>query len=244
MEASFGDYYLECAGRAQRRRHFCLRCAMGRDESGVALRLPPHSIGGAANVFWRFVVLVCLVFQSACTIPTTRPSGKPPENIAKPATQVPTNDVSIPKPEPVMVAPPPEINLEAERSALLETDLTFSRTSEEKGAAQAFYEFVVPDAINLSAGEPPIRGRDAIKVHLAAGPRGFLTWQPTAADVAKNGDMGFTWGTAIFQGKGPDDKPRINYNKYVSVWRKQNNGRWKVVLFSTSPSPPPSERRQ
>jgi ketosteroid isomerase-like protein len=190
------------------------------------------------------VALASVLFLSACTTTTNQHAGKPPEKTASAPPVAPTNNVAAPKPEPIAPAPPPELNLEAERNALLETDLSFSRMSEEKGAAQAFYEFVVPEAINLSAGEPPIRGRDAIKVHLAAGPQGFFTWQPAAADVARSGDMGFTWGTAVFQGKGADEKPRINYSKYVTVWKKQNNGRWKVVLFSTSPSPPPAERRQ
>jgi ketosteroid isomerase-like protein len=137
-----------------------------------------------------------------------------------------------------------ELDLEAERNSLLEVDLSFSRRSEEKGAAQAFYDFLASDAVSLSAGEPPIRGREAIKVHLAAGPQGFFTWQPMAADVSGSGDVGYTWGTANFQTKGPDDKPRIAYSKYVTVWKKQNSGRWKAVLFSTSPSPPPTDRRQ
>jgi ketosteroid isomerase-like protein len=137
-----------------------------------------------------------------------------------------------------------ELDLDAERNSLLEADLSFSRRSEEKGAAQAFYDFLVPDAVSLCAGDPPIRGREAIKVHLAAGPQGFFTWQPIAADVSGSGDVGYTWGTANLQTKGPDDKPRIVYSKYVTVWRKQNSGGWKVVLFSTSQSPPPAERRQ
>jgi len=188
-------------------------------------------------------LLAAVMLLPACTTPSTRPATKPAEKITSPPPRSPTNDVPIIKPEPITPAPP-ELNLQAERNALLETDLAFSRMSEEKGAAQAFYEFVVPEAINLSAGEPPIRGRDAIKVHLAAGPQGFFTWQPTVADVSRTGDLGYTWGTAIFQGKGPDDKPRIIYSKYASVWRRQNNGRWKVVVFSSSPSPPPTERRQ
>jgi len=192
----------------------------------------------------RFVVLAPVLFLSACTSLSNRPASKPAEKIASAPPVAPTNNVMVPKPEPVTPALPPEVNLDVERNALLEADLSFSRMSEEKGAAQAFYEFVVPEAITLSAGEPPIRGRDAIKVHLAAGPQGFFTWQPAAADVARSGDMGFTWGTAVFQVKGADEKLRINYSKYVTVWKKQNNGRWKVVLFSTSPSPPPSERRQ
>jgi ketosteroid isomerase-like protein len=168
-----------------------------------------------------------------------------------------TNEIVVPTPTPAPRAPAPtpapapstpqpngENNVDSQRSTLLEADLNFSRVSEEKGAAQAFYEFLAPEGVGLFEGAPPIRGRDAIKIHLATGPQGLLTWQPTAADVARNGDMGYTWGTAIFQGKGPDDKLRIGHSKYISVWKKQTSGRWKVVLYSSSPSPPPMERQQ
>jgi ketosteroid isomerase-like protein len=196
-----------------------------------------------AAVFCRFVVLASAFFLSACTYPGTRPASKPPEKIASPPPQASTNDVPVPKPQPVTAAAPPELNLEAERNSLLEADLSFSRTCQEKGSAQAFYEFFWPDGVSLTAGEPPIRGREAIKVHLAAGPPEFFRWQPSAADVSQSADVGYTWGTGILQTKGPDEKVRIGYCKYVSVWKKQNSGRWKVVLFSTSPSPPPAERR-
>ena len=192
----------------------------------------------------KLVVLVSFLFLPGCTTTTNQHAAKPPEKVASPPPAASTNAVMAPKPEPVTAAAPVQLDLEAERNSLLEADLSFSRRSEEKGAAQAFYEFLAPDAVTLSAGEPPMRGREAIKVHLAAGPQGFFTWQPIAADVSGSGDVGYTWGTANFQTKGPDDKPRIVYSKYVTVWRKQNSGRWKVVLFSTSPSPPPTERRR
>jgi len=190
------------------------------------------------------LAVAAVMLVPACTSLTTGHAGKPTEKVASAPIAAPTNGVTVLKPEPVTAAAPVELDPEVERNSLLETDLSFSRRSEEKGAAQAFYDFLAPDAVSLSAGEPPIRGREAIKVHLAAGPQGFFTWQPMAADVSGSGDVGYTWGTSNFQTKGPDDKPRIAYSKYVTVWRKQNSGRWKVVLFSTSPSPPPTDRRQ
>src|SRR5690242_9846934 len=103
------------------------------------------------------LLLAAVMLLPGCAYFNNRPPTKPAEKIASLPPQAPTNDVPAPKaeavtvtkPEPVMV-PPPELNLEAERNALMETDLAFSRMSEEKGAAQAFYEFVVPEAITLS----------------------------------------------------------------------------------------------
>jgi ketosteroid isomerase-like protein len=196
------------------------------------------------NARGLLLVAAAAILISACTPLNNGNKGKPAEKIAITPPAASTNVVTPLKPEPVTSNALLELDLEAERNSLLEADISFSRRSEEKGAAQAFYEFLAPDAVSLSAGEPPIRGREAIKVHLAAGPQGFFTWQPIAADVSGSGDVGYTWGTANFQTKGADDKPRIVYSKYVTVWKKQASGRWKAVLFSTSPSPPPTERRQ
>jgi hypothetical protein len=74
---------LECAGRAQRRRRFGMgRAFRSRSQSGVALRLPPHSIGSSVLVrfmervhgrstlgsrsAWFSVILVSLVLLSGC----------------------------------------------------------------------------------------------------------------------------------------------------------------------------------
>jgi ketosteroid isomerase-like protein len=191
--------------------------------------------------------LISALFLSACeSLGTRHPANSQQQPAEHPVTVAPEQPKKDAPQIPEKPAPPQpaETNLEAERNALLETDVRFSRASEERGAAQAFYEFMAPEAVELSSGEPPIRGRDAIKVHLAAGQQGFLTWQPQAADVARTGDMGFTWGTAIFQSKSAEEKPGIAYSKYVTVWKKQKGGGWKVVLFSSNPSPPPAERRQ
>lgn len=200
----------------------------------------------------QFVLLAIVVFLSGCSNLARKPQSSdkspsegPPINNTSSVPESPgTNETASPNPAPATANQPAETNVDIQRSALLEADLNFSRMSEEKGAAQAFFEFLAPEGVSLFEGELPMRGRDAIKVHLAAGQQGFFTWQPAAADVARSGDMGFTWGTAIFQGKGAEDKPRISHSKYVSVWKKQPGGRWKVVLFSTSSSPPPSERQQ
>ena len=190
------------------------------------------------------LLAMAVTILSACKSTTPQEPSKPPENTTT-LSETPTNNVARAEPEAIATVPPTEVDVDAERNALLQADLNFSRASEEKGAAQAFYEFLTPDGICLWDGEPPIHGRDAVKVHLAARPQGFFTWQPSAADVARSGDLGFTWGTAIFQSKvtGPDEKPHISHSKYVSIWKKQSNSRWRVVLFSTSLSLPPAERR-
>lgn len=56
---------------------------------------------------------------------------------------------------------------------------------------------------------------------------GLLAWAPIAS--GKQGSIGFTVGKATYTGKTPDDKWD---STYVTMWRQQPDGSWKV-LFDT-----------
>jgi ketosteroid isomerase-like protein len=158
------------------------------------------------------------------------------------STPAPTNPVpvSVPKPEPEKPKP---VDLEAERAKLLETDNSFARRLEDKGSALAFYEYLAPDARILPIGEFPIQGRDAIRVHLAAGSEVAMIRKPAQATVAASADLGYTWGTYEVRTTGSEGQPQISYGKYLSVWKKMPDGSWRITIESDNPSPPPNERR-
>lgn len=140
-------------------------------------------------------------------------------------------------------AEPEPDHREERKRALLDTDMDFARTSEEKGAPEAFAEFLAADAMLLPEGELPIQGRDAIKVHQAAGPQGLLTWKPRGVEIAGSGDLGYTWGAYEFREKNPDGRPAVHNGKYVTTWRKQADGSWKAALLIKNASPSAEERR-
>jgi ketosteroid isomerase-like protein len=144
---------------------------------------------------------------------------------------------------PKTEGPAPEEHAADRRRALLDTDIDFARASEEKGTAEAYLEFLTPDATLLPEGELPIQGRDAIKVHQAAGPEGILLWKPRAVEVASSGDLGYTWGTCEFRQSNPQGRQGARYGKYVTAWKKQPDGAWKAHLLIRNSSPPPEQRR-
>jgi ketosteroid isomerase-like protein len=61
-------------------------------------------------------------------------------------------------------------------------------------------------------------------------PDNRLTWEPAGGDVAASGDLGYTYGTFEFRSKDKDGKPVVDHGKYTSIWKKQKDGSWKVVL--------------
>jgi ketosteroid isomerase-like protein len=54
-----------------------------------------------------------------------------------------------------------------------------------------------------------------------------IRWKPLGADVSDSGDLGYTWGVAE-SGPGKDG-PFKPYGIYVTIWKRQADGKWKFV---------------
>jgi ketosteroid isomerase-like protein len=57
--------------------------------------------------------------------------------------------------------------------------------------------------------------------------------------MAASGDLGYTYGNYVFVTTNKEGKPVTNYGKYASIWRKQKDGQWKVVVDMGNSSPDP-----
>jgi len=122
----------------------------------------------------------------------------------------------------------------------LEAD--FMKAAAEKGA-DGYMSYYAEDAVEVPNGEVFIQGKSEI-----AKTMGFLndknnqlTWTPVGADMSASGDLGYTYGTFEFSSKDKDGKAVVAHGKYTSIWKKQKDGSWKVVLDmgNSSPSPKP-----
>jgi ketosteroid isomerase-like protein len=67
-----------------------------------------------------------------------------------------------------------------------------------------------------------------------------LTWTPIKADMAASGDLGYTYGNYVFTSKNKEGKRVVSYGKYTSIWKKQKDGQWKVVVDMGNSSPEPT----
>lgn len=110
---------------------------------------------------------------------------------------------------------------------LFEVDRKFSQTAGEIGFNKAFIEFAHPDAVLLRQNSMPISGKEAIiKIYENVDPAGIrFSWEPLAGDIAKSGELGYTYGIYTLQ-----QDSVIQKGTYASIWKKDENGQWKYVL--------------
>ena len=121
---------------------------------------------------------------------------------------------------------------------LRQLESEFMKAAAQHGS-QGYLSYYADDAVEVPNGAPIIQG----KVNIAK-TMGFLddknnqlTWTPVGADISTSGDLGYTYGTYEFRSKDKDGKPVVDHGKYTSIWKKQRDGSWKVVLDMGNGSP-------
>jgi ketosteroid isomerase-like protein len=112
---------------------------------------------------------------------------------------------------------------------LIKLDKEFSELSREKGMKYAFLEYAADSAVLFQRNVMPVVGRKAISTSFESfSDSGFtLTWEPMHADMSKSGDLGYTYGLYMSFIKADSS---VNRGKYVTIWKKQQDGSWKFVL--------------
>jgi ketosteroid isomerase-like protein len=120
---------------------------------------------------------------------------------------------------------------------LFQLEAEFAHAVAEHGQA-AFVTYFAEDGVELENGGGITTKEDMRKE--PAWPEGTsLTWTPVKADMAASGDLGYTYGNYVFTAKNKEGKSVPTYGKYMSVWKKQKDGSWKVVVDMGNSSPPP-----
>lgn len=126
------------------------------------------------------------------------------------------------------------VNVEQERSALLALDREWSQTTKD---TDKFLSYFASDASAHPQGMPVATGTAAIReafTKMSSVPGFSLSWTPTKAEVSTAGDLGYTVGTYVMTMTGGSDK-----GKYVTTWKKQPDGTWKIVedIFNSDTPP-------
>lgn len=123
--------------------------------------------------------------------------------------------------------PRPRTGLAAEADRLLEADRALAAQALKTGAPAAFQEAFDEDGVRLTGSGAPAVGPDAVRASVAADKGGVLSWEPRYAEVFAPGGWGWTWGDWQLHEPGAGGR-RLAQGRYLNVWKKQPDGRWKI----------------
>ena len=101
-----------------------------------------------------------------------------------------------------------------------------------------YQDYSAEDIRYYRDGEQPAVGKEKVCDKIAR-QTGTMIWKPMASDVAKSGDLGYTYGVSKFESLSGDEKS----DSYLRIWKKKKEGNWKVVLDLANPIPEKSNNK-
>jgi ketosteroid isomerase-like protein len=120
------------------------------------------------------------------------------------------------------------VNSEKDKQDMLNADSKFSNLSGTKGMKNAYLEFIDSNGVLLRPNVYPLLGADAVDYIIAQKDEGFeMSWKAKDGVVANSGELGYTYGTYKVHLQNPDT---TFTGTYVTIWKKQTDGKWKFVL--------------
>jgi ketosteroid isomerase-like protein len=109
--------------------------------------------------------------------------------------------------------------------SLVDSENNFAHTSVERGIRDSFLKFFADDSIIFAPA--PTNGKKFYTKYVDKGRR--LMWQPIFATISNAGDLGTTTGPWEMQ-KSASEKTPIAFGDFLSVWKKQRDNSWKVIV--------------
>ncbi len=123
-------------------------------------------------------------------------------------------------------------------AALFKADRDFFAATKAR-KADGWMEFMTEET--TLARDKPCSGLIAIRAAVTQDfkdPNFQLTWDPETAAVLESGNMGYTSGHYIDVATTADGKQAKFGGQYLTVWKKQKDGSWKVLWDGGSSTGP------
>ncbi len=135
----------------------------------------------------------------------------------------------------------------ADGAAIRAADAQWAKTA-AAGDVDGTVSYYTDDASLLAPNAPIASDKQSIRASWASllTPDTSLTWQANKVEVARSGDLAYLVGVYQMTTRDVHGKPVSDTGKFVEVWKKQADGKWKVVadifnsdLPAQTPAPAP-----
>jgi ketosteroid isomerase-like protein len=107
------------------------------------------------------------------------------------------------------------------------------------GGGRVFASWFADDGVEIQNKKAPVVGHAAIAGMAQWDPKDYrLQWSPQGGQMLPGGTSGYTWGHYEARSTDAAGKPVVTTGRYISFWKQQPDGAWKVALDASNEEPP------
>jgi uncharacterized protein (TIGR02246 family) len=120
---------------------------------------------------------------------------------------------------------------QSEEKQLRALDEQWSATA-AKNDLDGTVAFYADDAVLLPPNAPIAKDKKSIRESWAGllGPNTSVSWTASKIEVARSGELGYIYGSYKLTITNPKDgRPTNDTGKFLEVWKKQKDGKWKCI---------------
>jgi len=129
--------------------------------------------------------------------------------------------------------------------AIRAADTAMSKAVAERNL-EVIVSFYAEEAVLLPTAEPIVVGKSSIREewqHILSIPNFQNKSTLTKIDVSGGGDMAYSMGTYLTTMLGENGKPVTEPGKWLSVWKRQADGSWRIVVDTYNTDIPPPDHK-
>jgi ketosteroid isomerase-like protein len=131
-----------------------------------------------------------------------------------------------------------DTKLEGERLMELSREWSKSASSDSMEKTLSYW---ADNAVVMPPGQASINGKDSIRAMVEGSSKipGFkISWEPLSVFVSKSGDLAYMIEQNQITVNDSLGNPITEYNKGVTIWKKEADGSWKNVvdMWNADPS--------
>lgn len=104
--------------------------------------------------------------------------------------------------------------------------------------------FYTDDAVGMAVDSPVVQGKENMQKYMEAmlKEKPEFSFNVAKVEVAKSGDLAYQWGTGKVAVKDKKGKVAETTFKWLTAWKKQADGSWKIAVDTLIPDPPAKKK--
>jgi ketosteroid isomerase-like protein len=118
----------------------------------------------------------------------------------------------------------------ADEATVRDLDAQWSKTAAAHNL-DGTVSYYSDDAVLLPPNAPVAATKESIRAIWAelTAPNVSISWQASKVEVAKSGDLAYSTGSYTLDMQDPQGKLVSDKGKFMEVWKRQPDGKWKIV---------------